>query len=65
MDEVFRLFPTPFMRARSTLHPELVARLAEHFTAQAKNDNNSSTNLSHTTMLKPKDSPLFAKAAET
>ena len=64
MDEVFRLFPTPFMRARATLHPELVARLAEHFTTLARNDNNSSGNLSHTTMLKPKDSPLFAKAAE-
>ena len=64
MDEVYRLFPIPFMRARATLHPQLVARLVEHFTAQARNDNNSSGNLSHTTMLKPKDSPLFAKAAE-
>jgi uncharacterized protein (TIGR02466 family) len=64
VDEVYRLFPTPFMRARGTLHPALVARLVEHFSAQARNDNNSSTNLSHTTMLKPKDSPLFAKAAE-
>ena len=64
MDEVFRLFPTPFMRARATLHEQLVARLVDHFTTQAKNDNNASNNLSHTTMLKPKDSPLFAKAAE-
>ena len=64
MDEVYRLFPTPFMRARSTLHKELVLRLVEHFSTLAKNDNNASTNLSHTTMLKPKDSPLFAKAAE-
>ena len=64
MDEIYRLFPIPFMRARATLGQQLVANLVEHFTAQAKNDNNSSTNLSHTTMLKPKDSPLFAKAAE-
>ena len=64
MDEVFRLFPIPFMRARGTLHEQLVARLVDHFTTQARNDNNSSNNLSHTTMLKPKDSPLFAKAAE-
>jgi len=64
MDEVFRLFPTPFMRARATLHEQLVTRLVDHFTTQAQNDNNASNNLSHTTMLKPKDSPLFAKAAE-
>jgi uncharacterized protein (TIGR02466 family) len=64
MDEIYRLFPTPFMRARGTLGPELVTNLVEHFTAQANNDNNSSTNLSHTKMLKPKDSPLFAKAAD-
>jgi uncharacterized protein (TIGR02466 family) len=64
MDEVFGLFPTPFMRARATLHEQLVARLVEHFSAQATRDNNSSTNLSHTKMLRPNDSPLFAKAAE-
>lgn len=64
MDEVFGLFPVPFMRARATLGPELVARLAEHFSALATRDNNSSVNLSHTEMLRPKDNPLFAKAAE-
>jgi uncharacterized protein (TIGR02466 family) len=64
MDEVFRLFPVPFMRARATLHQQLVARLVDHFTTLATSDNNSSTNLSHTKMLRPKDSPLFAKAAE-
>jgi uncharacterized protein (TIGR02466 family) len=64
MDEVFGLFPIPFMRARATLAQPLVARLVEHFTTLATNDNNSSGNLSHTRMLKPKDSPLFGKAAE-
>ena len=64
MDEVFGLFPIPFMRARGTLAQPLVARLVEHFTTLATNDNNSSGNLSHTRMLKPKDSPLFTKAAE-
>ncbi|HVZ73354.1 MAG TPA: TIGR02466 family protein [Polyangia bacterium] len=64
MDEIYRLFPIPFMRARGTLHPELVARLAEHFSTLATRDNSSSANLSHTRMLKPKDSPLLAKAAE-
>ncbi len=64
MDEVYRLFPTPFMRARGTLPAPLVERLVEYFTDLARNDNNASTNLSHTRMLKPKDSPLLAKAAE-
>jgi uncharacterized protein (TIGR02466 family) len=64
MDEVFGLFPTPFMRAPGALASPLVARLVEYFSAKAVNDNNSSTNLSHTEMLKPSESPLFAKAAE-
>lgn len=64
MDEVFGLFPIPFMRARATLAAPLVERLVEYFSDLAKNENNSSTNLSHTRMLKPKDSPLYAKAAE-
>jgi uncharacterized protein (TIGR02466 family) len=63
MDEIFGLFPIPFMRAPSTLERPLVAGLIEHFTARATRDNNSSTNLSHTKMLRPKDSPLFGKAA--
>ena len=64
MDEVFGLFPVPFMRAPATLGEALVARLVEHFSTLATRDNSSSTNLSHTTMLRPQDSPLFAKAAE-
>jgi hypothetical protein len=64
MNEVYGLFPTPFMRARGTLHPELVSRLAEHFSTLAKQSNNSSMNLSHTEMLRPTDSPLLAKVAE-
>ena len=64
MDEVFGLFPIPFMRARGTLPAPLVARLAEHFSTLVTNDNNSSVNLAHTEMLKPKDSPLLAKAAD-
>lgn len=64
MDEVFGLFPVPFMRARATLGPSLVARLVEHFSKLATRDNNSSTNLAHTEMLRPQDSPLFGQAAE-
>jgi hypothetical protein len=64
MDEVFGIFPTPFMRAPSTLGRPLVAQLLEHFTAQAMRDNNSSANLSHTDMLRPGDNPLLGAATE-
>jgi uncharacterized protein (TIGR02466 family) len=63
MDELFGLFPTPFMRAPATLGQPLVAGLVEHFTALATRDNNSSANLSHTKMLRPSDSPLLGEAA--
>ncbi len=63
MDEVLGIFPIPFMRAPGTLGQSLVARLAEHFTAQATRDNTSSANLSHTAMLKPSDSALLVDAA--
>jgi len=63
MDEVIGLFPTPFMRVPSALGSHLVAGLVEHFSALANRDNNSSTNLSHTAMLRPGDSPLLVEAA--
>jgi uncharacterized protein (TIGR02466 family) len=63
MDEVFGLFPIPFMRAPGTLGPALGAELIGHFAARATRDNNSSTNLSHTRMLRPSDSPLLAQVA--
>jgi uncharacterized protein (TIGR02466 family) len=63
MDEIYRLFPTPFMRARSALGEELVRGLVQHFTARATRDNTSSSNLAHTEMLRPGDSPLLADAA--
>src|SRR6188768_2676522 len=63
MDEVFGIFPTPFMRAPGTLGKSLVASLVEHFSAQATRDNSSSANLSHTAMLQPSDSPLLVEAA--
>jgi hypothetical protein len=63
MDEIIGLFPTPFMRAPSTLGAPLVAGLVEHFTALATRDNNSSASLAHTAMLKPGDSPLLVDAA--
>ncbi len=63
MDEVIPLFPLPFLRAPAALDRPLVAALVEHFGRLARHDNNTSPRLSHTEMLKPGDSPLFALAA--
>ena len=63
VDDVFGLFPIPFMRSRGVLPAELVAGLVEHFVARATRDNSSSTKLSHTEMLRPTDSPLLREAA--
>jgi uncharacterized protein (TIGR02466 family) len=62
-DEVVGLFPTPFMRVAGALPSALVAGLAAHFGAQAGRENNASTALSHTAMLRPSDSPLLVEAA--
>ncbi len=64
MDEVIGLFPTPFMRARNALSTSLVNALVAHFATLAVRDNSSSPNLSHTELLRPGDSPLFAEVAE-
>lgn len=64
MREIIGLFPTPFMRAPAVLSRSLVSGLVEHFTATAVQPNNSSSNLAHTTMLKPSDSPLLVDAAK-
>ena len=63
MDEIIGLFPTPFLRAPATLGADLTTRLAQHFSALAVRDNNSSPMLSHTAMLRPGDSPLLVEAA--
>lgn len=64
MQEVIGLFPTPFMRVPGALARGLVSGLVEHFSAMADRANNSSTNLSHTAMLRPGDSPLLIQAAD-
>jgi uncharacterized protein (TIGR02466 family) len=64
MDEVFVIFPTPLLRARGALPPVLVAGLVAHFTARAIQENNSSTNLAHTAMLDPSESPLLGEASK-
>jgi uncharacterized protein (TIGR02466 family) len=63
MDQIIGLFPIPFMRAPATLAATLVNGLAEHFSAQAVQENNASTNLSHTRMLRPEESPMLGEAA--
>jgi hypothetical protein len=64
MHEVVGLFPTPFMRVPRALHRDLVGGLVTHFSKLAGQPNNSSTNLVHTSMLKPSDSPLLVEAAQ-
>jgi uncharacterized protein (TIGR02466 family) len=61
--EVVGLFPTPFLRAPGVLAPRLVQGLVQHFSEQADRSNNASTQLSHTAMLRPGDSPLLVEAA--
>lgn len=63
MDDVFGLFPTPLMRAQGALGAELVQGLARHFSVQASSANQASGSLSHTTLLRPEDSPLLVDAA--
>lgn len=62
-DDVFGLFPIPVMRCPGVLPPALVAALADHFSRQAREPNNSSEALAHTRMLQPADSPLLVEAA--
>jgi hypothetical protein len=63
MDEVFGLFPTPFLRAPGTLNARLVDGLVQHFSAHAVSVNKVSDSLLHTAMLRPDDSELLVEAA--
>ncbi|NUZ06072.1 TIGR02466 family protein [Piscinibacter koreensis] len=63
MDEVFGLFPTPFLRAPGTLSASLVQGLVRHFTVMPRDLNKASDQLSHTALLGPDDSPLLVEAA--
>jgi len=64
MPEVIGLFPTPFMRAPGVLGATLVSGLVDHFSRSVSLPNNSSPNLSHTSLLRPSDSPLLVEAAD-
>jgi hypothetical protein len=63
MDEVFGLFPIPFMRAPATLNAHLVEALVQHLSALGTSQNKASGNLLHTELLRPGDSPLLVEAA--
>jgi hypothetical protein len=63
MDDVVRLFPTPFMRAKQTLESELVAALVQDLLARATRNDASSKNSAHTQMLEPADNPLLEQVA--
>jgi hypothetical protein len=63
MDNVFGLFPTPFLQAPGTLGPPLIEGLVRHFSQQATQANRASERLSHTVMLRPEESPLLVEAA--
>ena len=55
MDEVLRLFPTPFMRAKHTLESQLVTDLVAHVVERTTRNNVSSKSLAHTELFKPTD----------
>jgi hypothetical protein len=63
MDNVFGLFPIPFLQAPGTLGPPLIEGLVRHFSQQATQANRASERLSHTVMLRPEESPLLVEAA--
>jgi hypothetical protein len=63
MDEVLRLFPTPFMRAKQTLESHLVTDLVAQAVERATRNNVSSKSLAHTELLKPTDDPLLGEVA--
>jgi Putative 2OG-Fe(II) oxygenase len=63
MSEIIGLFPTPLMRVPGSLSRAHIDGLLEHFASSAAIANNSSTNLSHTSMLRPSDSPLLVETA--
>ena len=63
MDDVFGLFPTPFLRAPGALGPALVDGLVQNFSQMASRANRASAQLAHTAMLRPEESPLLVEAA--
>ena len=63
MDEIIGLFPTPFYRTQGALDDALVKALLARFAPLAQERNKSSTNLSHTQMLQPREDALLQQVA--
>jgi hypothetical protein len=62
-NEIFELFPTPFLRCERLLDAAEVAMLVERFADAATTANPNSTELSHSQILSPGDEPLLADLA--
>jgi len=61
MDEIEGLFPVPLMRSPGLLPARLVTALADQVRAERRNRNDRSEMLSHTEIVNPAASPLFAE----
>ena len=61
MDEIEGLFPVPLLRSPSLLPAALVAALAQQVRVTHVGRNDRSEMLSHTEIMTPADSPLFAE----
>lgn len=61
MDEIEGLFPVPLMRSPGLLPARLVTALADQVRAERRNRNDRSELLSHTEIVNPSSSPLFAE----
>lgn len=64
MTEIMSLFPTPLMRIRGVLDPELVALFVEGVRASAKVENAKSSLLSHTEMVAPSSKGPFFRISK-
>ena len=64
MTEIMSLFPTPLMRVRNVLDPELVASFVEGVRASAKVENAKSSLLSHTELVAPSSKGPFFRISK-
>jgi hypothetical protein len=62
-NEIFELFPTPFLRCERLLDAAEVAELTVRFADAATAANPNSTELSHSRILSPADEPLLGELA--
>ena len=64
MAEIMSLFPTPLMRVRGVLDPELLAQFVDGVRASAKVENAKSSLLSHTEMVAPSSKTPFFRISK-